>query len=80
MKGNPAILVGSVAFRPRLATGLAKQIKADKEKARCEAKFAAGFPVPHRGGKVPADFQLHHGLSGTPWGGKVPITIRKNPN
>jgi len=47
LKGNPAIRSGPVAFRPRLATGLAKDKQGCKKtKARYEDSSVAGFPVP----------------------------------
>jgi hypothetical protein len=47
LKGNPAVRLGPVAFRPHLAMGLAKINQGCKKaKARYEDSPVAGFPVP----------------------------------
>jgi len=51
--GNPAFPLGPVAFRPRLATGLAFTLFVKKAKTRYEDSSVAGFPVPLKVGEVP---------------------------
>ena len=49
--------LGPVAFRPRLATGLAFTLLVKKAKTRYEDSSVAGFPVPLKVGEVP-EYQI----------------------